>query len=84
MDVGREQVRVRRCCLDQQQDLLRVPMEIGRLSQGKARSRLSSDTSRPNSRNMRIYYGKTGAWAEFKEEWPVVSEAPYPRIVMRD
>ena len=53
---------------DQQQDLLRVPMEIGQLSQGKARVKVVFGHVAPKQCNMRIYYGKTGAWAEFKEK----------------
>jgi hypothetical protein len=53
---------------DQQQDLLRVPMEIGQLSQGKPRIKVVFGHLAPRQCNMRIYYGKTGAWAEFKEK----------------
>lgn len=51
---------------DKGQDLARVPMEIGQLS-APEKFAISFGHVAPKQCNMRIYYGKTGAWAEFKE-----------------
>ena len=53
---------------DQQKDLLRAPMQIGQLSQRQPRVKVVFGHVSPKQCNMRIYYGKTGAWAEFKEK----------------
>ena len=52
---------------DQQQDLVRVPMQIGHL--GTAVSfEASFAHMAPKQCNLRIYYGKIGTWAEFTEK----------------
>ena len=51
---------------DEHQDLLRVPMQTGQLSKPEQFA-VSFGHVAPKQCNMRIYYGKTGAWAEFKE-----------------
>ena len=52
---------------DQHEDLLRVPMEMGRLSSPE-HFNVSFGHVAPKQCNMRIYYGKAGVWAEFKEK----------------
>ena len=53
---------------DQQQDLLRAPMQIGQLGQPANQVKVIFGHVAPKQCNMRIYYGKTGAWVEFKEK----------------
>lgn len=48
----------------QQQDLTRQSMQIGQLSEPQALEVAFAQA--PKQCNMRIYSGKTGAWAEFK------------------
>ncbi len=52
---------------DEHQDLLRVPMQIGRLSNPEQFT-VSLGHVAPKQCNMRIYYGDAGVWAEFKEK----------------
>jgi hypothetical protein len=52
---------------DPQQDLARAPMELGMLDEGQKQVDVVLGHMAPKQCNMRIYYGKTGAWAEFKE-----------------
>lgn len=52
---------------DEQQDLVRVPMQIGRLSEAQAFS-IGFAHIAPKQCNIRVYYGKAGTWAEFKEK----------------
>ena len=52
---------------DQQQDLVRVPMEVGQLSSPEQFNLFFAHLA-PKQCNMRIYDGKTGAWAEFHEK----------------
>lgn len=51
---------------NQQDDLLRVQMDIGHLS--TQAFKVAFGHVAPKQCNMRIYYGKTGAWTEFKEK----------------
>jgi hypothetical protein len=53
---------------EQQEDLLRVPMEIGTLSEPAKIVGVYFGHVAPKQCNMRIYHGKTGAWAEFHEQ----------------
>ena len=53
---------------DQQQDLLRAPLQIGHLSHAVPRVKVVFGHVAPKQCNMRIYYGKIGVWAEFKEK----------------
>lgn len=50
----------------QQQDLARQPMQVGQLSEAQAFEVAFAQA--PKQCNMRVYSGKTGAWAEFKEK----------------
>ena len=51
---------------DEHQDLSRISMQIGRLSSPEQFT-VSLGHVAPKQCNMRIYYGETGVWAEFKE-----------------
>ena len=51
---------------DEHQDVLRVPMQIGRLST-KVDFEATFVHIAPKQCNLRIYYGKIGSWVEFKE-----------------
>ncbi len=53
---------------DAAQDLARVPLEIGHLSQAVEQAKVAFGHIAPKQCNMRIYYGNTGAWTEFKEK----------------
>jgi hypothetical protein len=53
---------------DERQDLLRTPMEIGEVSPPEKEFSVSFAHVAPKQCNMRIYYGGTGAWAEFREK----------------
>jgi len=52
---------------DQQQDLLRLPMDVGQLSSPEQFSLFFAHMA-PKQCNLRIYDNKTGAWAEFHEK----------------
>jgi hypothetical protein len=52
---------------DHSQDLARHPMQIGQLSNSESFDIAFAQVA-PKQCNMRIYYGKVGAWAEFKEK----------------
>lgn len=52
---------------DEHKDLLRTPMEVGQLSEPQQFSVMFGHIA-PKQCNMRVYSGKTGAWAEFKEK----------------
>ncbi|HXJ89906.1 MAG TPA: DUF2911 domain-containing protein [Candidatus Binatia bacterium] len=52
---------------EQQQDLVRVAMDVGQLSTPEQFSLLFAHVA-PKQCNLRIYEGKTGAWAEFHEK----------------
>jgi len=53
---------------DQQQDVARVPMETGQLSTPESQVEVALGHSAPKQCSMRIYYGKTGAFVDFKEQ----------------
>jgi Protein of unknown function (DUF2911) len=53
---------------DQQQDLVRVPMQIGHLGRPMKNVKVVFGHVAPKQCNMRIYSGKIGAWAEFNEK----------------
>jgi hypothetical protein len=53
---------------DETQDLLRVPMNVGELGQPAPELTVSFAHVAPKQCNLRLYYGKTGSWAEFKEQ----------------
>jgi hypothetical protein len=52
---------------NQQQDLVRVPMELGHLSEPQPFS-VAFGHMAPKQCNMRIYYEKIGVWTEFDEK----------------
>jgi hypothetical protein len=52
---------------DDHQDLSRVEMQIGQLSEPNNQFSLVFGHVSPKQCNMRIYVGKIGTWAEFKE-----------------
>lgn len=52
---------------DEHQDLLRLPMEVGALSNPQAFTVFFGHVA-PKQCNMRIYDSKVGAWEEFKEQ----------------
>ena len=52
---------------DASQDLARVEMELGSLDQPEKMVDVAMGHTAPKQCSLRLYYGKTGAWAEFKE-----------------
>ncbi len=52
---------------DEHKDLLRVPMEVGQLSEPQQFS-VAFGHIAPKQCNIRIYSDKTGTWTEFKEK----------------
>jgi hypothetical protein len=52
---------------DKHQDLLRMGMQIGELSEAQKQFTLAFGHIEPRQCNLRIYYGKSGMWAEFRE-----------------
>jgi len=52
---------------EQQQDLVRVAMDVGQLSTPEQFNLFFAHVA-PKQCNLRIYEGKTGAWAEFHEK----------------
>jgi hypothetical protein len=53
---------------DEHQDLARSPMELGQLGEPAKELQLAFVRVAPKECNLRIYFGKDGAWAEFKEK----------------
>jgi hypothetical protein len=53
---------------DEKQDLARIPMQSGRLGTATKRFRVVFAHVGPKQCNMRIYYRRSGAWAEFHEK----------------
>ena len=53
---------------DETQDLLRTPMNIGQLDEPKKEFTAYFAHIAPKQCNLRFYYGKTGSWAEFREQ----------------
>ncbi|HEY1265526.1 MAG TPA: DUF2911 domain-containing protein [Terriglobales bacterium] len=54
---------------DQKQDLVRVPMDTGKLGMPQYPARVSLGHIAPKTCSLRVDYGKTGAWADaFKEK----------------
>lgn len=53
---------------DQQQDLVRVSAETGHLSQEVKRFQVAFGHVAPKECNMRLNYGGTGSWVEFKQK----------------
>jgi hypothetical protein len=52
---------------NEHEDLARVRMSLGQLSESQKDLSVFFGHVAPKQCNMRIYYGKSGAWAEFKE-----------------
>ena len=53
---------------DERQDLVRAPMEIGESDVPVAQIQVALAHVAPKQCNLRLYYEKTGAWAEFHEK----------------
>jgi Protein of unknown function (DUF2911) len=53
---------------DEHEDLARVAMPIGQLSDAQKELSVLFGHVGPNQCNLRVYYGKTGSWAEFHEK----------------
>jgi hypothetical protein len=53
---------------DQQQDLVRQPMQIGQLDEPQQHFEVAFAHVAPKQCNMRLYYGKTGVFTDFKEK----------------
>jgi len=53
---------------DASKDLVRVPMDSGELPSPEKELRPYFVHAAPQQCNLRLYYQKTGAWAEFKEK----------------
>lgn len=52
----------------EQQDITRVSLDTGKLREAAKEVKLAFGHIAPKQCNLRIYYGKTGAFAEFKEK----------------
>ena len=53
---------------DEHQDLLRVPMQIGQVSEPDKQFRVLFGRLSPKVCSLRMYFGKTGSWLEFQEK----------------
>jgi len=53
---------------DEHQDIARAPMELGQLGEPAKELQLAFVRVASKECNLRIYFGKDGAWAEFKEK----------------
>ncbi len=53
---------------DEKQDLARAPMGIGQTGSPVIPAQIAFDHIAPKQCNLRVYYQKTGAWAEFHEK----------------
>lgn len=53
---------------DQQQDVVRAPAQIGHLSDPVEHFKIAFAHVAPKQCNMRMNFGKTGSWVEFKEK----------------
>ena len=53
---------------DEKQDVARSPMEIGEVDSPAKQLQVSFAHSAPKQCSIRLYYGKTGAFADFKEQ----------------
>jgi hypothetical protein len=53
---------------DERKDLIRPPMEIGESDPPVAQVQVALAHVAPKQCNLRLYYEKTGAWAEFHEK----------------
>ena len=53
---------------NEQQDIVRIPMEVGKLPSGADNLKIVFAHMAPQQCNMRLYRGKIGVWMEFKEK----------------
>jgi DUF2911 family protein len=53
---------------DARQDIARAPMEMGQLGEPTSTLELSFGRMGPKHCSLRVYFGKTGGWAEFLEK----------------
>jgi hypothetical protein len=53
---------------DKGQDIVRDPMEVGKLGTPVKRLQVNFVHAEPKTCNLRIYYQESGYWAEFKEQ----------------
>jgi len=53
---------------DQQKDVVRAPMDLGSLGEPASELQLTLAHIAPKVCNLRVYYGKDGAWTDFKEK----------------
>lgn len=53
---------------DDKQDIARSPMELGEVDSPAKQLQVSFAHSAPKQCSIRLYYGKTGAFADFKEQ----------------
>ncbi len=53
---------------DDKQDIARSPMELGEVDSPPKQLQVSFAHSAPKQCSIRLYYGKTGAFADFKEQ----------------
>ena len=53
---------------DERQDIVRAPMEMGQLGEPTSTLELSFGRMGPKHCSLRVYFGKTGGWAEFLEK----------------
>lgn len=52
---------------DSQQDLVRIPMDLGSLDEAQKNVQLALGQVAPKQCSLRLYYGRTGAWAVLSE-----------------
>jgi len=53
---------------DQQKDVIRAPMDLGSLGEPATELQLTLAHIGPKLCNLRVYFGKDGAWTDFKEK----------------
>jgi hypothetical protein len=53
---------------DSKQDLVRAPMDSGKLNTSERKLKVNFVHSEPKACNLRVYYQDSGHWAEFKEQ----------------
>ena len=53
---------------DERQDIARAPMQMGQLGEPTSTLEVSFGRMGPRDCSLRVYFGKTGGWAEFLEK----------------
>ncbi len=53
---------------DEKQDVVRAPMQIGQIDSPIKPAQIAFDHIAPKQCNLRVYYEKAGAWAEFHKK----------------